>query len=189
LRGSTPTLSILVFPTSTRTALASPTSIAPTETPFMTGTPAPPRATFTLVRSGAPLTIAPIAVPSGTSVFALPAPVLKEPTNNVVLSGEGQKMTALTFKWTWDCPQCTLGPNDKFIITISFVHKDTGRTMFMGDGVTQNPPFITMNSIMIGTPFEVYSQAKENLYTWTVQVKRGEQPISPPSETWKFTWK
>jgi hypothetical protein len=188
LRGTTPTLSPLIFPTSTRTFTPSPTGIPATETPFMTTTPALPTLTRTSTR--APTFPAQSSVASGpTSVFALPAPILKEPSNNLVVSGESNKNTALTFKWTWDCAQCVLGPEDKFLIAISFVHKDTGRTMMTGAGVTQVPAFITMGNIINGTPFEVYSQAKENLYTWTVQVKRGDQPVSPPSETFKFTWK
>jgi hypothetical protein len=59
--------------------------------------------------------------------------------------------------------------------------------MTTGAGLQQT--FITLGNIINGTPFEVYSQAKESLYTWNVQVKRGDQPISPVSETFKFTWK
>jgi hypothetical protein len=186
VRGTTPSLSPLVFPTSTRTFTPSPTGIPPTETPFMTATPAllpltrTPTRAFTLPAQSSVAT-------GPTSVFALPAPILKEPANNLVVSGESNKNTALTFKWSWDCAQCVLGPEDKFLITISFVHKDTGRTMTTGAGLLQTN--ITMGSIVIGTPFEVYSQAKENLYTWMVQVKRGDQPVSPASETFKFTWK
>ena len=184
VRGTTPTLSPLIFPTSTRTFTPSPTGVPATETPFMTTTPALPTLTRTPTR-------APISSvqPSATSVFVLPAPILKEPANNLVVSGESNKNTALTFKWTWDCMQCVLGPEDKFLITISFVNKDTGRTMIASAGVTQVPSFITMGNIMNGAGFEIYSQAKDSLYTWNVQVKRGDQPVSPLSETFKFTWK
>jgi hypothetical protein len=188
VRAITPTLSPLIFPTSTRTLTPSPTGIPATETPFMTSTPPLPTLTRTVTR--APISsVQSSAAPVTVSPFSLPAPVLKEPTNNLVVSGENNKNTALTFKWTWECPQCVLGPDDKFLITISFVHKDTGRTMITGAGVTQIPAFITMGSIMNGTGFEIYSQAKEGVYTWNVQVKRGDQPISPMSETYKFTWK
>jgi hypothetical protein len=187
LRGTTPTLSPLIFPTGTRTFTPSPTGIPFTETPFMTNTPALPTLTRTPTRVTLPASSSVASV--STAVYGLPAPTLKEPINNLVVSGESNKNTALTFKWTWDCAQCVLGPDDRFLITISFINKDTGRIMMSSAGVTQVPAFITMGSLMNCAGFEIYSQAKDSLYTWNVQVKRGDQPVSPPSETFKFTWK
>lgn len=186
VRATTPTLSPLIFPTSTRTPTSSPTGVPATETPFMTSTPPLPTLTRTPPRAST-LPAQSLTSPGTVPVAGLPAPVLKEPTNNLVVSGESNKNTALTFKWTWDCTPCVLGPEDRFVVTVSFIHKDTGRTMTLGAGLQQN--FITLGNIVTGTPFEVYSQAKDSLYTWTVQVKRGDQPVSPVSETYKFTWK
>jgi hypothetical protein len=181
LRGVTATLPVIIFPTNTPLPTATPTLIPATETPFRTATPAVLTATRIVTR-----TIA-APPPSPTSIYLFPAPKIVGPIpNGGAWTGEGQANAALTFRWTWDCPQCKLGPDDRFVITISFIDRSTGAIRFIGGGTQNN--FLSMADIIRGSGQEVWHQAKDDTFQWFVQVKRGEQPLSPPSETWKFIW-
>lgn len=194
VRGVTPTVAN-IFPTSVPTMTPSSTAIPATETPFMTGTPAPPPAIAS--NTPPPVIIRPTQSVVITSTL-LPPPVLvyernKDPLfNGLVVTGEGAARTALIFKWDWICPQCQLGPNDKFVITVSYVDKLSGLPKAVGGstGLGVMAKTITMYDILGGQGGEHYQKAKDDLYTWYVQLKRvpGDQPVSAPSETWKFTW-
>ncbi len=180
LRGPTPTFVALVFPTSTAVPTVTATLIKPTETPFVTSTPVLATPTRFVARTS-PATVP----PTTAAVSGLPAPVLIGPPNSMVVTGLTNKSTSLTFKWTWDCTQCALGPNDNYVISITYTDR-SGKPMSVGGGPKEN--YITMDAIMRGYPVDIYQQAKEDTYYWSVQVKRGEQPLSPPSETWRFVW-
>lgn len=194
-RGVTPTVAN-IFPTSVSTPTPSSTAIPATETPFMTGTPPPPPA----AASNTPLPVVTRAslTPAITSNL-LPAPKLiyernKDPVfDGVVVTGDGEATTRnrLIFKWDWVCDQCVLGPNDKFVITVSFIDKLSGLPKSFG-GSTAQQKTLTMYDVLrsYNDPSQFYQKAKEDQYTWFVQVKRapGDQPISAPSEIWKFTW-
>ena len=181
LRGPTPTFVALVFPTSTAVPSITATLIKPSETPFVTSTPV---INNTPVRSTVrPTTGPPPATPA--SAFGLPAPQLIGPPNAMVVTGFTNKSTSLTFKWVWDCAQCALGPGDNYVISINYTDRG-GKPMSVGGGPREN--YITMDGIIRGYPVDIYQQAKDDTYYWTVQVKRGEQPLTPPSETWKFVW-
>ncbi len=180
LRAATPTLAALVFPTSTLIPPPTPTLIRPTETPFVTSTPVTPTPVRP-VTTRAP--VAATAPPTATSIFALPAPVLRGPNNGMVVTGFGNANTSLTFKW--DCFPCPLGPNDRYVISISYTDRN-GKAATVGAGPQQN--YITMGDIIRGYPTDIYQQAKDDTYYWQVQIKRGDTPLSPPSETWKFIW-
>lgn len=190
LRAATPTLPVVIFPTNTAIPSLTPTLVKPTETPFLTATPV----TFTPTR--VVVVAKPSAVPTPTGAIAggIKAPELIAPWNGMVAQGEGRKNSDLTFKWKWDCTQCVLGPNDQYVITIWYTDVRTGQPAPpIGAGLQQSACVqgicsYTLGQILTGTPRDVYQQAKENTFQWNVQVKRGEQPASPPSETWKFLW-
>lgn len=180
-RSATATLPAFVFASSTPAPSATFTPLPRTETPFFTATPIIATATRTVTRP--PLTL---AQPSATPVYALSAPKIIGPLpNGGTWTGEGQATAAMTLRWT--CDKCVLGSNDWYEIVISYTDK-TGapRTVV---GRTQET-FIPLRRIYEGGGFELYHQAKEDTFFWFVQVKRepGNQPLSPPSETWKFIW-
>lgn len=193
-RGVTPTVAN-IFPTTIATLTPSLTSVKPTETVFVTGTPPPLPAVAS--NTPPPPVIRPTQSVPITSTL-LPAPVLvyernKDPLfNGLVVTGEGAARTALIFKWDWTCPVCQMGPNDKFVITVSYIDKLSGLPKSVGGstGLGVMAKTITMYDILGGQGGEHYQKAKDDLYNWYVQVKRapGDQPVSAPSETWKFTW-
>ncbi len=180
LRASTPTLSAIVFPTNTPIPSLTPTLVKPTETPFLTATP------VTVTPTRVPVVVKPSVAPTPTgAAVGISAPVLSAPWNGMVVTGESNKSTSLTFKWSWDCTLCALGPNDRFVITVSYADR-SGKPVQIGAGLREN--YITMADIVRGYGIDVYQQAKDDTFLWNVQVKRGEQPVSPPSETFKFVW-
>lgn len=178
LRGATPTLSAIVFPTNTPSPTLTGTPPPASETPFLTSTPA---ITATATRA-----VKPTSAPA-TPTPPLPAPILTAPPDGNVFSGSGQANAALTFKWTWACEQCKLGPDDRFVVVINYTDAN-GRPMSVGGGTQNN--YLTMADIIRGLGREVWHQAKDDTYQWFIQVKRspGDQPVTPPSDTWKFTW-
>ena len=182
LRGPTATLAPLVIPPNTRAATVTLTP-RPTETLLVTSMPV----TATVMRTATRPAL-PSALPAtATIVYVLPAPKIVGPVpNGVVVMGFDRAHNDLNFQWTWDCAQCRLSAEDRFVVTISFVDKTTGVTRFVGGGTQSN--YLTMWDILRGSGQEVWHQAKEDAFQWSVQVKRGEQPLSPPSETWKFVW-
>ncbi len=154
LRAATPTLAALVFPTSTLIPPPTPTLIRPTETPFVTSTPVTP----TPVRPATTrVPVAPTGPPTPTSIFALPAPVLQGPANGMVVSGFGNANTSLIFRWY--CAPCPLGPNDRYVITISYTDRN-GRSSVVGAGPQAN--YITMGDIIRGWPSDIYQQSKDD---------------------------
>lgn len=106
--------------------------------------------------------------------------------NGVVMTGVDQDKTSLKFQWTWDCTQCRLGPEDRFVIVISYLDKSTGAPKVLAGTTTSN--ILSMIEITRGAGIEVYQQAKEDRFQWFVQVKRGDVPLTPPSATWSFLW-
>lgn len=199
-RGVTPTVSN-IFPTTQPTLTATPTQIKPTETPFATGTPLPlPVWTLTFtpspIRAASPGvgTLAPTSPPA---LNLLPAPVLAYDKskgdavfNGVSCNNENSMNTCLIFKWSWVCPQCTLGSTDRFVVVVTFTDRQTSALRTIAGGTVDNQ--ITLGRIIggYGDSGQFYQKAKDNSYQWYVQVKRGtnDQPISAPSDTWKFTW-
>jgi hypothetical protein len=183
LHEPTATLAAVIFPANTRTPTAIATVPPPTETPFFTATPILATPTRPAVKPTAP----PASASTATPIYGLPAPVVIGPVpNGVVLTGEERARNDLKFQWTWFCDQCRLGPDDRFIVTVSFTDKSSGATRFIGGGTQAN--FLTMADILRGSGTEVWHQAKEDAFQWNVQVKRGEQPLTAPSDTWKFVW-
>lgn len=184
LRGPTATLAPFVIPTSSPVPTLTPTITRPTETPFVVNTTTVATATHTRV-------LRPVLPPPGaatpTVVYAMPAPSITGPLpNGGTWMGEGQANAAMTFRW--NCDKCTLGPNDWFEVVITFTDRAGVPRTYAGR--TQNR-FIALKRIYEGGGFELYQKAKEDTYYWFVQVKHepGNQPLSAPSETWKFVWK
>lgn len=187
-RGATPTLAAIIFPTSTPVPSATPLPVRPTETPPLIATPIAPTATRAPVKptSAPPPPPQPSRPPLPTSAYALPAPTLNSPANGNVFTGFGQASGAITFKWTWDCAQCILGPNDRFVLVISYTDRSSGSVKSFGAGLRETS--LTMGNILKGTSFDVWHQAKDDAYQWYVQVRRGDQPVTAPSETFSFIW-
>jgi hypothetical protein len=182
LRGATTTLAPLILPTNTSVPTITLTPPRSTEIPFATNIPITTTVIRTVTRSAPPVPPA-----TATIVYVFPAPKIIGPVpNGVVVTGFDRARNDLNFQWTWDCTQCRLGSEDRFVITVSFTDKATGATRFVGGSTSNN--YLTMWDILRGSGQEVWHQAKEDAFQWYVQVKRGEQPISPPSETWKFVW-
>lgn len=177
LRGATPTLPALIFPTNTPLPSPTFTPLPPTPTVFVTSAPITPTATRAVKPTSAPATPTP----------PLPAPVLAAPPDGNVFTGSGQANAALTFKWTWACSQCQLGPDDRFVVVLNYIDAN-GKSVSVGGGTQNN--YLTMADIVRGLGREVWHQAKDDAYQWYVQVKRSpdDKPLSPPSETWKFVW-
>ena len=183
LRGATATIAPLILPTNTSVPTITLTPPRSTETLFATNIPV----TTTVIRTVTRPAFPPASPATVAVVYALPAPKITGPVpNGVVVTGFDRARNDLNFQWTWDCTQCRLGAEERFVITISFTDKATGATRFVGGG-TQNR-YLTMWDILRGSGQEVWHQAKEDAFQWYVQVKRGEQPLSPPSETWRFVW-
>ncbi|MCI0475921.1 MAG: hypothetical protein L0Y55_06705, partial [Anaerolineales bacterium] len=116
-----------------------------------------------------------------------PSPKITGPVpNGGTWIGEGQANAALTFRWT--CDQCALGANDWYEVVITFTDRTGVARTYAGR--TQDK-FLALKRIYEGGGFELYQKAKEDAFQWYVQVKRdpGNQPLSPPSEVWKFVWK
>lgn len=192
LRGPTQTLVVSLFPSGT--PLPTATIVVPTEQIEAGSPPAQPPPT--LVSSAAAATptrptvtpAPPLPSPTTPSPYQLPAPI-PDPkgaiSNNGVYLGEGRKTVDLKFQWTWNCDQCTLGPDDRFVVVISYTDK-SGRPVTIGGGTKAN--YLTMADIMRGSGLEVFQQAKEGQYSWYVQVKQGDVPLSPPSAVWQFKW-
>ncbi|MBI4788279.1 MAG: hypothetical protein HY782_14705 [Chloroflexi bacterium] len=182
VRGPTATLAAVIFPTSTPPPSVTPTLIKPTETPFSTSTPVTITPTRAAVRATAPVVPA-----TAAPAFRLPAPTITGPVpNGVVVIGESRANIDLRFQWTWICSQCVLGPEDRFVVVVTFLDKTTSAPKTIGGGTVGN--YLTMADIVRGSGTEVWHQAKDDAYQWYVQVKRGEQPLTPASETWKFVW-
>jgi hypothetical protein len=181
LRGVTSTLPPIVFSTSTRTPTQTSTVLPPTETPFFTATPTITATTPTRV------VIRPtLAASTPTSVYALPAPMIIGPLpNGGTWTGEGQANAAITFRW--NCDQCVLGSNDYYEVVISFTDRSGVPRSYSG---RSQEKFLSLKQFYIGGGLEIYQKAKEDTFQWYVQVKRdpGNQPLSPPSDTWKFIW-
>lgn len=197
-----------VIPTAQSPIVRAPTStlvfIFPSNTPLPTYTPTlRPSETAAVVSSDTrgPSTPSPIATrPTSTSgqatlppaprtptVPPLPAPALLSPKNGDVKTGENQMNTSLIFKWSWNCPQCRLGPQDRFELIVTYVDKRTGA----GAVVVGNSPvntYLSMGAIIGGGSAEVYQKAKDDTFYWFVQVKRGDLALTPPSQRWKFVW-
>lgn len=184
-RVPTGTLAPLVFPSSTLAPTPTATILfKPTDPPA--GGTAPPAATPT--RTAPRPTIPAALPPTATPAYAMPAPVITGPLpNGGTWIGEGQANAAITFRW--NCEQCALGSNDWYEVAITYIDKHVGGSRTVA-GRTQNN-FLPLKRIYEGGGFELYQKAKEDNYTWIVQVKRepGNQPLSPPSATWKFVWK
>ena len=178
LRGATPTLPVFIFPTNTPVPTLTSTPVPPTETPIITSVPITPTAT----RNAKPAT--PVLSPTATP--AQPAPTITGPVpNGGTWQGEGQANAAMTFRW--NCDTCVLGPNDWYQVVINYVDKSgVPRTIA---GRTRDK-FLSLRQIVQGGPFDIYQKAKEDTFLWYVQIKRdpGDQPLSPPSATWKFIW-
>ncbi len=182
LRGPTPTLAALIFPTNTLIPSITPT-LRPTETPFATTTVAPPTPSRTAAVKPATLLVPPTTVPP-----PLPAPILdpKGLPNGDVKTGEDHAKTSLKFQWTWDCLSCKLGPEDRFVVAISYADKASGAQKTIAGTTTSN--LLSMIEIIRGAGIEVYQQAKEDKFQWYVQVRRGDVALTPPSTTWTFVW-
>lgn len=181
LRLPTATLPAIIFPTSTPTATPTTTPPPATETPFFTTTPTIIAPTRTFTRT---INLLPTATP--TSLYPFPAPKIVGPLpNGGVWSGEGQASAAITLRW--ECEKCFLGPSDWYEIVISY--QDKNNVLRTVAGRTRDN-FIPLRRIYEGGGFELYHQSREDVYNWFVQIKRepGNQPISPPSEIWKFIW-
>ncbi len=178
LRGATPTFPAIVFPTNTPVPTFTRTPLPPTETPFVTSVPITSTATRVVKPTALP-------VPPATPTPPLPAVTLTAPPNGNVFTGSGQANAAMTFKWNWNCDQCKLGPDDRFVITINYIDTN-GKPVAIGGGTQNN--FFVLAEIIRGYGQDVWHQAKEDKFDWYVQVKRGDQPLTPPSDTWKFVW-
>ncbi len=186
-RGLTPTPAN-IFPTSPPTPTLPPPPPKPTETPLATSVPSLETPTRPLPKPTPPPV--PPTVP-GSSL--LPAPILdpKGPVfNGVVVTGENQMNNNLRFQWLWNCDRCVLGPNDRFVVVITYTEKASGTTRTVAGGTQNN--YLTLGDILrsYGDIGQFYQKAKDDGYEWYVQVKRtpGDQPLSLPSDIWKFTW-
>ncbi len=176
LRGATPTLSAIVFPTNTASSTFTRTPPPATETPFLTSTP--------VITATATRAIKPTAAPA-TPTPPLPPVILTAPPNGNVFTGSNQANAAMTFKWNWSCDQCKLASDDRFVITINYIDTN-GKLVAIGGGTQNN--FFVLAYIIRGYGQDVWHQAKEDKFDWSVQVKRGDQPLTPPSDIWKFVW-
>ncbi len=187
-RGPTPTLAN-IFPTSAPTLTLTPTP-KPTETSSALATSAPNLETPT--RPPPKPTPAP-ASPTAPASALLPAPILdpKGPVfNGVVVTGENQMNNNLRFQWIWNCDRCVMGPNDRFVVVVTYTEKASGTTRTIAGGTLND--YLTLGEVLrsYGDIGQFYQKAQEDKYQWYAQVKRtpGDQPISLPSEIWKFVW-
>lgn len=182
LRGATLTLAPLILPTHSPTLTITPTPLRPT--PTLIAPSVPP--TATLART-LPRTAPPPPPATLTPTFLFPAPKIIGPLpNGGTWIGEGQANAAITFRWT--CDPCALGANDWYEVVITFTDRSGAPRTYAGR--TQDK-FLALKRLYEGGGFELYQKAKEDVFQWYVQVKRepGNQPLSPPSEVWKFVWK
>ncbi len=181
-RALTVTLAPIFFSTNTPVPTPTPTRLPASPTRAQTATPLVPTPTRTATKPPAPA-----QTPGTASPFPFPAPVIVGPVpNGGTWIGEGQANAAITFRWT--CEPCALGANDWYEVVITFTER-TGGTRTVA-GRTQDK-FLSLRRLLDGGAYEIYQKAKEDEFQWYVQIKRepGNQPLSPPSQTWKFVWK
>lgn len=182
-RNATVTLAPVILPTNSPVPTSTWTPARPTATLAATGAPA----TITLARTATRAAPPPSPLTTPTPVYLFPAPKIIGPLpNGGTWIGEGQANAAITFRWT--CEPCALGANDWYEIVITFTDRNGVPRTYAGR--TQDK-FLSLKRIYEGGGFELYQKAKEDTFHWYVQVKRepGNQPISPPSQVWKFVWK
>lgn len=183
LRGTTPTVPPIVLSTQTPTPTTTFTPTPRIELPSPSA-PLSATATRTATRPPAP---PPLPTPTATLAYLFPAPKIVGPLpNGGTWIGEGQANAAITFRWM--CEQCLLGPNDWYEVVITFTDRNGVPRTYAG---RTRDTWLSLRRLYEGGGFELYHKAKEDVYHWYVQVKRepGNQPISPPSEMWKFVWK
>ena len=171
-----------IFPTSPPTLSA---IVAPTPTEIPAPTPAPVVATATRTPTKAAIVAPTPGLLTATPVYIFPSPKIIGPLpNGGTWQGEGKANAALTFEWKCEC---ALGLNDWYEVVIAYV--DRSGVPRVRAGRTRET-LISLRRIYEGGGFELYQQAKEDAFSWFVQIRRepGNQPVSPPSETWKFIW-
>jgi hypothetical protein len=182
VRSTSPTVAPIILPTQTAVPTATFTPVRRIEAPSPS-VPISATVTRTTTRPPPP----PPPLPSPTTVYLFPAPKIIGPLpNGGTWIGEGQANAAITFRWT--CEQCALGPNDWYEVVITFTDRNGIPRTYAG---RTRDTSLSLRRIYEGGGFELYQKAREDVFQWYVQVKRepGNQPVSPPSETWKFVWK
>jgi len=183
VRGATATLAPIVLPTHSPMPTLTMTSARFTATAVATSVPV----TLTIARTATRPAPPPPPAATPTPLYIFPAPKIVGPLpNGGTWIGEGQANAAITFRWV--CDPCVLGANDWYEVVITFTDRNGAPRTYAGR--TQEK-FLSLRRLYEGGGFELYQKAKEDTFQWYVQIKRepGNQPVSPPSETWKFVWK
>lgn len=179
------------------TALVTRVVILPTFTPIPTLTPEPPTPTNTVPATRPPL-VTPTPIPALAPTFTppratatpsgrLPAPVPVEPPNGDIASGENKSRTQLTFRWTWSCPECSFDPQtDTYIIQVNYSDQVSGQPRYIQGSAKQ--AVLRLDDIIRGGAEDVYHKAANDQYSWTVQVFRNGQELTPRSQPFTFVW-
>ncbi len=181
VKPATPTVVVTISAVSSPPPTSTPAPTKPAETGVVV-IPSPiPAATRT------PTRLPPTPIPPTPTPFALPAPVIRGPVpNGGAWTGADQAISNLVFRWEWNCAKCVLGPEDDFMVVITWTDRTSGAPRVIAGTTREN--FLSMRTIERGSGAEVWHQAREDRYAWNVQVRRDKQLLTPPSETWKFDW-
>lgn len=127
--------------------------------------------------------VTPKATPTAPAVLRLPAPLQIDPAKDVAIScGEQQ-----TVKWE---PVDGMMPGDEYVVFIGYVNSLPDAT-----GAVEVVPLLEQRrgnrtDMDLDRAYcDLAPQSFGRRWRWYVEVFAGDTPVSPPSETWEFTWR
>lgn len=140
----------------------------------------PPTAT---PRPTARPTATPTVTPTPTASIRLGAPGQIDPAQGINVSCSGEKFV----RWN---PVNGLAPDDEYVLFLGYVNSapDASGNVRVVPLLEQRTGQRT-NWQMDNGYCGVAPQTFGRRWRWYVQIFNGDTPVSPPSETWEFTWR
>ena len=152
-----------------------PGYVPPTATPRPTPWPT--------ARPTAIPTAIPTATPTPTAAIRLDAPSQVDPAQGINVSCSDEQYV----RWN---PVNGLAPDDEYVLFLGYVNSAADAA-----GNAQVVPLLEqhtgqrtnwrMDKAYCGLAPQTFGRS----WRWYVQVYEGDTPVSPPSETWEFTWR
>ena len=129
----------------------------------------------------------PTAIPTATSTptvtIRLDAPTQVDPVEDINIQCNAEQ----TIKWN---PVEGLWPGDEYVFFLGYVDSAPD-----ADGNVVVVPLLeqhtkTRTNLVLNLKYcNLASQSFGRRWRWYVQIFNGDTPVSPPSETWEFTWR
>ena len=123
------------------------------------------------------------ATPTPAATFRLPAPLLIDPGKDVAISCGAEQ----TFKWG---PVDGMWPGDEYVVFLGYVNSAPDAA-----GAVEVVPLLAQHienrtdMLLDGAYCGLSPQSFGRRWRWYMQIFNGETPVSPPSETWEFSWR